>query len=469
MSRDRKRGSSRFPGFYRLDIGDRLDALDRYVPLTAEEKYVLRREGLTVERADQMVENVIGQFALPLGLGLNLRVNDRDYVVPMAVEESSVVAACSHIGKLVREYGEIRADSDEPIMTGQIQVLGCEDPKAAAAAVEAQAERILDLANDQDQVLSDLGGGAREVSAKALETEAGAMVVVSLAVDVRDAMGANAVNTMAEAAAPLIEEITGGRVSLRILTNLADRRLARASLRIAPEAFTGDEWDGVQVAQGVVEAWAFAAADPYRAATHNKGVMNGIDAVVIATGNDWRAVEAGCHAYAARNGKYQPLTRWSLDEDGHLRGEIEAPMAVGIIGGATKVHPTAKIALKILGVSTARELAEVVVAVGLVQNLAALRSLVTEGIQKGHMVLHARNVAVSAGAVGDMAIRVAKQMIREGRIHFDRAAELAKHTVHEVQERAHDLRDGLSGRRGREDRGTRGRGDAGGGGEGDAD
>jgi hydroxymethylglutaryl-CoA reductase len=448
MSPDPGRGSSRFPGFYKLDVSGRLEALDRYVRLTAEEKYVLRREGLTVERADQMVENVIGQFALPLGVALNLRVNDRDYVVPMAVEESSVVAAASHVGKLVREHGEICAESSDPIMEGQIQVLDVSDPPEACRRVEEQAGRILALANEQDRVLVRHGGGGREVSARVLDTEAGPMVVVTLAVDVRDAMGANAVNTMAEAVAPVVEEITGGRVSLRILTNLADRRLARARLSVTPEVFSEKAWDGRSVARGIVEAWAFAAADPYRAATHNKGVMNGIDAVVVATGNDWRAIEAGCHAYAARSGRYAPLTRWRMDEAGRLCGEIETPMAVGIIGGATKVHPTARIVLKILGVASARELAEVIVSVGLVQNLAALRSLVTEGIQKGHMVLHARNVAVSAGAVGDMAVRVARQMIRESRINFDRATELLKHFRHEVQERAHDLREGLHPPRG---------------------
>lgn len=451
MSSEGKRGSSRFPGFYNLDVTERLEALDRFVPLSAEDKYVLRHEGLTLDRADQMVENVIGQFSLPLGVALNLRINDKDYVVPMAVEEASVVAAASHIAKLVRDHGEIRTESTDPLMCGQIQVLDCARPQEAAQAIEQQSARILVLANEQDVVLVERGGGARELSARALDTEAGPMVIVSFWVDVRDAMGANAVNTMAEAVAPLIEEITGGRVSLRILTNLADRRLARARLQVAPEAFAETEWDGAGVVQGIVEAWAFAAADPHRAATHNKGVMNGIDAVVLATANDWRAVEAGCHAYAARTGRYEPLTRWSCDEDGRLCGEIEVPMAVGLIGGATRVHPTAQIALKLLGVSTARELAEVIAAVGLVQNLAALRSLVTEGIQKGHMVLHARNVAVSAGAVGDMAISIAKQMVREGRIRFDRAAELAKHMVHEVQERAHDLRDGLHSKRDRLD------------------
>jgi len=452
MSVDAKRGSSRFPGFYKLDITERLETLDRYVPLSAEEKYILRHEGLTIERADQMVENVIGQFTLPLGVALNLRINKRDYVVPMAVEEASVVAAASHVAKLVREHGEIRTESTEPVMCGQIQLLDCEDAKAAAEAIENQADRILALANEQDRVLVEHDGGARELSARAIDTDAGPMVIVSLYVDVRDAMGANAVNTMAEAVAPLIEEIGGGRVSLRILTNLADRRLARARLSVLPQAFSGDEWDGTQVVRGIAEAWAFAAADPHRAATHNKGVMNGIDAVVLATGNDWRAVEAGCHAYAARNGRYEPLSRWWCDEKGSLCGELEAPMAVGLIGGATRVHPTARIALKILGVSSARELAEVTVAVGLVQNLAALRSLVTEGIQKGHMVLHARNVAISAGAVGDLAIRVAKQMVREGRIRFDRAAELAKHMVHEVQEKTQDLRGGLHPKRDRPDR-----------------
>ena len=435
------RGLSRFPGFYHLPLVERLAELDRYVRLTSEEKYVLRREGLTSECADMMIENAVGVFGMPLGLGLNFLINGKNYVVPMAVEESSVVAAASNMARAVREHGELTAEADEPVMVGQIQTLGVDDPEAAVRAVREHRDALLSLANEQDRTLVDCGGGARDVSARVLDTAVGPMVIVELAVDVRDAMGANAVNTMAEALAPRIEDITGGQVSLRILTNLADRRLARARLRVEPSALTRSGADGAEVASAVVAAWAFADADPYRAATHNKGIMNGIDAVIVATGNDWRAVEAGCHAYAARDGRYRPLSRWSLGADGDLVGEIEVPLAVGMIGGATKVHPAAQIVLKVLGVKSSRELAGVIAAVGLVQNLAALRSLVTEGIQRGHMVLHARNVAVSAGAVGDLAIRVAGQMVREGLIRFDRARELLGHMVHRVQERKEELRD----------------------------
>jgi len=442
MSDKAGRGSSRLPGFYRLSLPERLETLSGLRPLSTEEKYILRREGLTAELADQMVENVVGVFGLPLGVAANFRVNGRDYVVPMAVEESSVVAAASHVAKLIREHGDLSADADEPVMIGQIQVLDAPEPDKAVSAVAERAEELLKLANSQDETLARLGGGARRLSARRLDTAAGAMVIVHLEVDARDAMGANAVNTMAEALAPRIAELTGGRVSLRILTNLADRRLARARARLKVEAFSEEGRDGALVARDIVSAWAFADADPYRAATHNKGIMNGMDAVVVATGNDWRAVEAGCHAFAAREGRYKPLSRWRID-NGELVGELVVPMAVGMVGGATKSHPVARIALKLLGVESSRELAAVIAAVGLVQNLAALRSLVTEGIQKGHMALHARNVAMSAGAVGEVAVRIAAQMAREGRIRYDRAKDLLSLFVHRASEKAGDLADRL--------------------------
>jgi len=439
---DRKSNpSSRMPGLYKLDVGGRLDALDRYVHLTAEERYILRREPLPLPTADMMVENVVGITALPLGVAVNFLINGRDYVVPMAIEESSVVAAASHLAKLVRQHGDLTAEADDPVMIGQIQVTDLDDPHAAAARLSEARDRVLALANRQDPVLERMGGGAHGLETRILETDAGPMLVVHLLVDVRDAMGANAVNSMAEATAPLIEEITGGRVYLRILTNLADRRLARARLTLAPEAFSEHGRDGGAIAEGILKAYALAAADPYRAATHNKGIMNAVDAVLLATGNDWRAVEAGAHAFACRGGQYRPLSRWSRDADGRLVGEIELPLAVGLVGGATKVHPVARIALKILRVETAQELAAVVAAVGLVQNLAALRSLVAEGIQEGHMILHAQNIAVSAGAVGEVAIRIANQMVREGRIGFERAAELLKRTLRAAQEGARDLHD----------------------------
>jgi hydroxymethylglutaryl-CoA reductase len=431
--------SSRVAGFYRLTVSERLDSLAAFARLTAEEKYVLRHEPLPVAGADMMVENVVGVMGLPLATAVNFRVNDRDYIVPMVTEESSVVAAASHIAKLVREHGSLTAECHDSVMIGQIQVTDIGTPDQARDAVLQHKAEILALANEQDPVLRELGGGARDVELRLLDTLAGPMLIVHLLVDVKDAMGANAVNTMAEAVAPMLEKLTGGKVFLRIVSNLADRRLARARLSVDPLAFSEHQFAGEDVVQGIIKAYAFAAADPYRAATHNKGIMNGVDAVVIATGNDWRAVEAGAHAYASRSGRYSPLSQWRRDGRGHLIGEIELPMAVGIVGGSTKVNPTARLALKILGVRTASELAGVVAAVGLVQNLAALRSLAAEGIQRGHMVLHARNVAVAAGAVGEMAVTVANEMVREGRIGFDRAKDILRHLLKVAHEGAHDL------------------------------
>jgi len=392
-----------------------------------------------------MVENVVGVFGLPFAVAANFRINDRDYLIPMTVEESSVVAAAGHVAKLVREHGRITASSTEPVMIGQTQIVDLPDPETARRRVLEMRDRILAIANEQDPVLRDLGGGARDVEARLLDTRRGPMLVVHLLVDVRDAMGANAVNTMCEALALYLEGLTGGKVLLRIVSNLADRRLARARIEVAPEAFDERDWKGSVVAEGVVKACAFAEADPWRAATHNKGIMNGIDALVVATGNDWRAIEAGAHAYAARDGRYKPLSRWDLTPEGRLVGEIELPMALGTVGGATKVHPVARLALRILGVASARELAEVAAAVGLVQNLAALRSLAAEGIQRGHMTLHARNVAISAGAAGDSVALVANQMVREGRIRFDRARQLLRHAlkrageeVQRMETRLHD-------------------------------
>jgi len=429
--------SSRLPGFYKLSLDERIDRMSEFISLTPEEIYQLKREALPLGTAEQMIENVVGVFGLPLGIAANFRINGRDYLVPMAVEESSVVAAASHLAKAVREHGELTAESDDPIMIGQIQVCGAADPEEARRKILDAKARILDLANEQDPVLREIGGGARDVEARILQTPRGPMVVVHLLVDVRDAMGANAVNTMAETLALFVEGLTGGKVVLRILSNLADRRLVRVGLRVAPRAFDARDYRGEDVVEGVLNAYAFAAADPYRAATHNKGVMNGIDPVIIATGNDWRAIEAGAHAYAARDGQYKPLTTWNRDDQGNLVGRLELPMAVGLIGGATKVHPMAGLALKILGVKTAAELAEVAATVGLVQNLAAMRSLVTEGIQKGHMILHARNVAVSAGAAGETIGHVANQMIREGKIRFDRAKQILRHVLKNAERRIH--------------------------------
>lgn len=431
--------SSRLPGFYKLSPRERLDAIASRAGLTPEERYRIKSEPLSPALADQMVENVVGVFGMPMGIGVNFRINDRDVLVPMVVEESSVIAAASHIAKLVREHGSLTTSSTDPVMIGQIQLVGIADPQAARQKILDARARILAIANEQDPVLFEMGGGARDVEARVLDTPRGKMVVAHILVDVRDAMGANAVNTMCEALALYLEGLSGGKALLRILSNLADRRLARARLELDPCAFDDGNWNGKDVAEGIVNAWAFAQADPYRAATHNKGVMNGIDAVVIATGNDWRAVEAGAHAYAARSGRYEPLTKWEITPEGRLAGTIEVPLAVGLIGGATKVHPLARVALKILGVKTARELSEVIAAAGLVQNLAAMRSLVTEGIQKGHMVLHARNVAISAGAVGETATVVANQMVREGKIRFDRAKQILHGLLRTAESKVREL------------------------------
>ncbi len=417
--------SSRLAGFYDLSLQERMAIVARWAELTEGEVAALRGatendESLT--RADQMIENVVGLHSLPLGIAVNFVVNGRDVLAPMVVEEPSVVAGASFAAKLARAGGGFRATTSSPEMIGQLQILDVADPWSARFDLLAARDELLALANETDPVIVELGGGARDLEVRALErTPAGPMLVVHLIFDCRDAMGANAVNTACESLAPRIERITGGRVGLRILSNLADRRLARARCTVPVEALAFGDFSGEQVAQGIVEAWAFAAADPYRAATHNKGIMNGVDAVVVATGNDWRAVEAGAHAYAARSGRYTSLSAWERDAEGNLVGTLEMPLAVGIVGGATRVHPTARVALKILGVKTGRELAEIIVSVGLAQNLAALRALATEGIQRGHMRLHARQVAIAAGAVGDEVAQVVEHMIAEGRVRPDRA------------------------------------------------
>jgi hydroxymethylglutaryl-CoA reductase len=420
--------TSRIPGFYDWPLAERAARISLWASLDADEKEVLGgMMGLGLSQADRMIENVIGVFALPLGIGLNFCINGRDYVVPMVIEEPSVVAGASYAAKLLRDGGGITATSSEPVMIGQMQVLDVSDPPAAEAAVLAQKSEILALADELDPVMVKLGGGARDVRVRHLRgTPAGSMMIVELLYDCRDAMGANTVNTACERLAPLIEQLTGGRVNVRILSNLADQRLAVATGRAPAELLATDEIPGPVAVERIVEACAFAAADPYRAATHNKGIMNGIDAVVLATGNDWRAAEAGAHAYAARDGRYSPLSEWWQDKDGDLKGRLELPLAVGTVGGATRVHPGARVALKILGVRTARELAEVMVAVGLAQNLAAIRALTTTGIQAGHMRLHARQLAVAAGATGEQVDRVTQRMIADGVIRLDRAEELLR-------------------------------------------
>lgn len=412
--------TSQISGFYKLTPKERIQIVKKFAGLTDEEVEILQSTGsLPLELADRMIENVVGAIPIPLGIAVNFLINGRDYLIPMAIEEPSVVAAASYAAKMARPKGGFFTSSTEPVMIGQIQAVDIENPYGAKMTILAAKSEILKKANEQDPLLVSVGGGAKDLDVKVIETNTGPMVITELHVDCRDAMGANAVNTMAEAVAPMIERITRGKVYMRIISNLATKRLARAWTVVAKEEVGGEE-----VINGIVEAHNFAATDPYRAATHNKGILNGIIGVVIATGNDHRAIEAGAHAYAARSGHYGPLTVWEKNKDGDLVGSIELPMAVGIIGGATKVHPVAKIALKILGVKTANELGEVMAAVGLAQNLGALRALAHEGIQRGHMSLHARNIAITAGASGDLVDLIVEKMVEERKVRLDRAKEL---------------------------------------------
>ncbi|MFY2098058.1 hydroxymethylglutaryl-CoA reductase, degradative [Achromobacter xylosoxidans] len=417
---------SRLPNFRALTPAQRLAAIADAAGLTPEERQQLAEPGaLGLDRADGMIENVIGAFELPLGVAGNFQVNGRDVLVPMAVEEPSVVAAASFMAKLARENGGFETSSTRPLMRAQVQVLGLTDPHGARVALLRERERIVKLANSRDQVLIGPGGGCQDIEAHVFaDTPRGPMLVLHLIVDVRDAMGANTVNTMAEAVAPLVEEITGGTVRLRILSNLADLRLSRARVRLTPQTLDTKDRSGAEIIEGVLDAYVFAATDPYRAATHNKGIMNGIDPVIVATGNDWRAVEAGAHAYACRDGRYTSLTHWEKDASGALVGTLEMPMPVGLVGGATKTHPLARLALKIMAVRSAQELGEIAVAVGLAQNLGALRALATEGIQRGHMALHARNIALTVGAVGAEIDQLARRMAEEKDVRADRALAL---------------------------------------------
>jgi hydroxymethylglutaryl-CoA reductase len=415
-------GSSELPGFYKLSVQERLELVRKLAGLTEEEAKALGNTGgLPADIASRMIENVVGGMTLPLGMATNFLVNGRDYLVPMALEEASVVAAASNAAKIARVKGGFKVTNTGPVMIGQIQTVGVPKPQAAAKRLLAKKKALLAKANEQDPMLVSLGGGAKDLRVKVIKTLKGQMVIVELLVNTGDAMGANAVNTMSEAVAPLVEEISGGRVYLRIISNLADKRLVRASAVFEKEALGGKE-----VVEGIVYAYAFAEGDPYRCATHNKGIMNGVIAVALACGQDTRALEAGAHSYAARSGAYKPLTAWKKNKDGDLVGTLEMPMAVGLVGGAARVHPEAKANIKILGIKTAIELAEVMGAVGLAQNFAALRALSSEGIQKGHMKLHARSLAMSAGAKGAAVDQVAEKMIAEKRIRFDRAKELVE-------------------------------------------
>ncbi|MBP0599684.1 hydroxymethylglutaryl-CoA reductase, degradative [Herbaspirillum sp. LeCh32-8] len=417
---------SRLPGFRSFTPEQRLAEVSRLAGLDAAEQTLIGQPGaLPLATANGMIENVVGTFQLPLGVAGYFQLNGRDVLVPMAVEEPSVVAAASFMAKLIRDCGGFQTSSSAPLMRAQIQLIGVTDPHGARLAILKEKQAILDIANSRDQLLNKLGGGCRDIEVHVFpNTRRGAMVVTHLIVDVRDAMGANTVNTMAEAVAPHIEKITGGKVRLRILSNLADLRLARARVKVSAKVLGTEQYSGEEVINGIVDAYEFAAVDPYRAATHNKGIMNGIDPVIVATGNDWRAVEAGAHAYASRNGHYTSLTHWEIAADGDLVGTLEVPMPVGLVGGATKTHPAARAALKILKVQSAQELAEVAVAVGLAQNMAALRALATEGIQRGHMALHARNIALAAGANPEEMDWLVQQMVAKHDVRVDYAAQL---------------------------------------------
>ena len=407
--------NSRIAGFHKLPVDERIASVADFAGLSDDEKQHLANTGnLSAELADHLIENVIGTMNIPVGIATNMKIDGRDRLIPMATEESSVVAAVCNAARQCYDNGGFITSMSGTLMIAQIQLLGLSDPQHARLRILEHRDEVRALCDACDPILLKLGGGFRDLEVRIIETRGGTMVITHLIVDTRDAMGANAVNTMAEKLAPHIEQWTGGRTSLRILSNLADRRVARARC-----VWKADAIGGADVVQGMVSAYHFADADPYRAATHNKGIMNGVSAVVLATGNDTRAVEAGAHAYAARNGRYASLTTWEVTTEGDLAGTLEMPMAVGLVGGATKLHPTAKLALKILGVQTAEELARIIAAVGLAQNFSAMKALATTGIQKGHMALHAQNIAMMAGAVGEEVAAVAKILVGKGTVRID--------------------------------------------------
>lgn len=423
--------TSRIPGFYNKTVEERRALLSDVLNFSEDEiADWAAEEPLSNDTADKMIENVIGTFPLPLGLGLNFLINGKEYVVPMAIEEPSVVASASYIAKIVRSAGGFTTEATDRVMIGQIQVVGSPDIQAAKEALLNEKDALLKAANDAYPSLVKRGGGAEDLEVRVLNESAdskyGQMLILHVYVNTCDAMGANIINTMVESLAPVVEELTKGKVYLRILSNYADKCLARARCVIPPHLLESDGFTGEEVRDGVIHAYEFAASDPYRAVTHNKGIMNGIDPIVIATGNDWRAVEAGAHAYAARHGSYGSMTTWSKDREGNLIGELELPMSVGTVGGSIRVHPTAKIAHRILNVDSAQELAQVIVSVGLAQNLGALKALVTDGIQKGHMALHSRSVAIAAGATGEMVDIIAQQLVNKKEIRVGKAKELVE-------------------------------------------
>lgn len=414
--------TSQYSGFYKLSPEQRLREVGEFASMSEEELRIFPESGtLDLSMADHMIENVIGTFTLPIGVALNFIINGKDYVIPMVTEESSVVAAASNAAKIARSSGGFFASNTGSIMIAQVQLIGVTDPEYTRMAIYANKDTILEMCNEKDPVLVKFGGGARDIEVRTIDTLEGPMVIVHLKVDTRDAMGANTVNTMAEHVAPYIESISGGKACLRILSNLAVHRLARSRVVVSKEAIGGEE-----VVDGIMTAYRFAEADPFRAATHNKGIMNGISAAVLATGNDTRAIESGAHAYASLSGRYRPMTVWEKNKDGDLCGTIELPMAVGLVGGATKIHPVAQAAIKLMGITSAQQLAEIIVSVGLAQNLAAIKALATEGIQRGHMSLHASNVAITAGATGEMLDKVVTQMVADKKVSVEYAKELMK-------------------------------------------
>jgi hydroxymethylglutaryl-CoA reductase len=431
--------TSRLPGFYKVTVAERRALVGDATGCDPSEiERAVEGGGLEAETADKFVENVLGTYALPYGVALNVRVNGHDHVVPMVIEEPSVVAAASNAAKMVRAGGGFVVDADPPIMIAQVQIRDVADPAAAVDRIVAKGEEIVRLANGAVGGLVARGGGARSVEARVLDVD---MIVAHVLVDCQDAMGANLVNSVAEVVADRVAAIAGGRVGLRILSNLADRRVVRVTCRVPAEMLATDDMNGRDVIDGILNASRFAELDPYRAATHNKGIMNGVDAVVIATGNDWRAVEAGAHAYAARSGRYQPLAVWRRDGD-VLVGRLEMPMALGTVGGTLRVHPAARLSLRLLATKDAQELAGIAASVGLASNLAAVRALATDGIQRGHMGLHARSVALAAGAAGDKVERVAAMIVEARDITLEGARKALQVLAAEDGDAASSVNDG---------------------------
>ncbi|MBD3256475.1 MAG: hydroxymethylglutaryl-CoA reductase, degradative [Candidatus Lokiarchaeota archaeon] len=417
-----KKTNSKISGFYQLSIRERQELLKKLIGLIPEETELLENTGyFSEDQLDTLIENVVGSYQLPIGIACNFKINGKDYLIPMVIEESSVVAAASNVAKIARKHGGFNSEEVNSIMIGQIQLTNVKNLDILKLKLEKEKDKILKIANDQDPLLNKLGGGAFDCKFREISTERGKMLIIHLLVDVLDAMGANVVNTMAEAISPFIEEISGGKIFLRIVSNLAAHRVAKSKA-----VFDKELLGGTEVVNGILNAYHFALNDPYRAATHNKGIMNGIIALALATGNDTRAIEAGAHAYASLKNGYKPLTEFDVDENGNLVGKIEIPLALGIVGGLTKVHPMARLLLKILNVKSANELSQVAAALGLAQNVAALRALASEGIQKGHMKLHSKNIAKLAGVPDEYIEKVAKILIDDQKIRVDYAQEVYK-------------------------------------------